>query len=265
MGPQDPNLGPPGGPKRGVPGGPKSGFSGVLGGSWGDPPRPPENAEKMALFWGLRCENEGGWGGSAHYPDPTAQSAERLGRPRRRQRTRPSDVARGPRWPGSRPASRASVGQGRQVACGARFARKLMVARLRWLAAAGGWLAGWHAVGALRRASDKPPINSTCGARCAARNPEEKSCLRQQVGSGGLGTQDASTHCHRCASTSLRAYSSHRCQCCAPPGLPRGSLASLVGSGSQAILQPTLASAISDTNPEKWPKWQFRPVSRWDP
>merc|ERR1711989_63594 len=60
MGPQDPNLGPPRGPKRGVPGGPKSGFSGVLGGSWGDPPRPPENAEKMALFWGLRCENEGG-------------------------------------------------------------------------------------------------------------------------------------------------------------------------------------------------------------
>merc|ERR1711989_129062 len=77
MGPQDPNLGPPGGPKRGVPGGPKSGFSGVLGGSWGDPPRPPENAEKMALFWGLRCENEGGGGGSAHYADPTAQSASR--------------------------------------------------------------------------------------------------------------------------------------------------------------------------------------------
>ena len=77
MGPQDPHLGPPGGPKKGVPGGPKSGFSGVPGGSWGDPPGPPENAEKMALFWGLRCENEGGWGGSAHYADPTAQSASR--------------------------------------------------------------------------------------------------------------------------------------------------------------------------------------------
>ena len=25
-------------------------------------------------FWGLRCSAQGGWGGSAHYPDPTAQS-----------------------------------------------------------------------------------------------------------------------------------------------------------------------------------------------
>ena len=27
------------------------------------------------VFWPLRCKVEGGWGGSAHYPDPTAQSA----------------------------------------------------------------------------------------------------------------------------------------------------------------------------------------------
>ena len=26
------------------------------------------------VFWPLRCKVEGGWGGSAHYPDPTAQS-----------------------------------------------------------------------------------------------------------------------------------------------------------------------------------------------
>ena len=29
------------------------------------------------VFWPLRCKVEGGWGGSAHYPDPTAQSAQR--------------------------------------------------------------------------------------------------------------------------------------------------------------------------------------------
>merc|ERR1712240_946091 len=47
-GPPGPQFGAPGGPQKGGPGGPKSGFSGVLG---------------------------GGWGGSAHYADPTAQSA----------------------------------------------------------------------------------------------------------------------------------------------------------------------------------------------
>ena len=28
------------------------------------------------VFWALRCKVVGGWGGSAHYPDPTAQSVE---------------------------------------------------------------------------------------------------------------------------------------------------------------------------------------------
>ena len=31
----------------------------------------------MALFWASRSKAHGGWGGSAHYPDPTAQSAAR--------------------------------------------------------------------------------------------------------------------------------------------------------------------------------------------
>ena len=32
---------------------------------------------KMALFWTLRRKVQGEWGGSAHSPDPTAQSAPR--------------------------------------------------------------------------------------------------------------------------------------------------------------------------------------------
>ena len=55
---------------------------------------PPKSGPKKGRispdFWGLRCNVQGGWGGSAHYPDPTAQSAERLGRPTRRRRARPS-------------------------------------------------------------------------------------------------------------------------------------------------------------------------------
>ena len=47
----------------------------------GGPLRHPENTPKNVHFWGhfwpWRCETERGWGGSAHYPDPTAQSAPR--------------------------------------------------------------------------------------------------------------------------------------------------------------------------------------------
>ena len=45
-------------------------------------PRPRQTSRNPAfwgrispVFWGLRCNVVGGWGGSAHYPDPTAQSA----------------------------------------------------------------------------------------------------------------------------------------------------------------------------------------------
>ena len=47
------------------------------------------------VFWALRCKVVGGWGGSAHYPDPTAQSAPDLSRepppprPARPRRRRP--------------------------------------------------------------------------------------------------------------------------------------------------------------------------------
>ena len=33
-----------------------------------------KNGENFALFYPLRCKAIGEWGGSAHYPDPTAQS-----------------------------------------------------------------------------------------------------------------------------------------------------------------------------------------------
>ena len=35
----------------------------------------PENRPKKAFFWTLRRKVQGEWGGSAHSPDPTAQSA----------------------------------------------------------------------------------------------------------------------------------------------------------------------------------------------
>ena len=38
---------------------------------------PPGGGPKIAILGALRCRARGGWGGSAHYPDPTAQSALR--------------------------------------------------------------------------------------------------------------------------------------------------------------------------------------------
>ena len=35
---------------------------------------PPGGGPKIAILGALRCRVRGGWGGSAHYPDPTAQS-----------------------------------------------------------------------------------------------------------------------------------------------------------------------------------------------
>ena len=74
-------LRPPGGPRTS----PESGEGSGL-----DPPHPPgldvdprarQTSRNPAprgrispVFWPLRCKVEGGWGGSAHYPDPTAQS-----------------------------------------------------------------------------------------------------------------------------------------------------------------------------------------------
>ena len=59
-------------------------------GQWSGPPPPPSGRDPrprnpaksgppkgriFPVFWVLRCSAQGGWGGSAHYPDPTAQSA----------------------------------------------------------------------------------------------------------------------------------------------------------------------------------------------
>ena len=50
-------------------------------------PRAPEKRQKMAFFGTLRRKVQGEWGGSAHSPDPTAQSvdpcASRFARPHR--------------------------------------------------------------------------------------------------------------------------------------------------------------------------------------
>ena len=39
-----------------------------------------QRPEFFRIFGPLRCSAQGGWGGSAHYPDPTAQSAHALSR-----------------------------------------------------------------------------------------------------------------------------------------------------------------------------------------
>ena len=80
-------------------------------GQWaGPPPPPPPGRDPRPLnpaksgppegrifpdFWGLRCNVQGGWGGSAHWPDPTAQSAS-IAAPRRRS---PAAVATRPQAP----------------------------------------------------------------------------------------------------------------------------------------------------------------------
>ena len=39
----------------------------------------PRGAENVPFSTPLRCKVQGGWGGSAHYPDPTAQSGDDCG------------------------------------------------------------------------------------------------------------------------------------------------------------------------------------------
>ena len=41
-------------------------------------PRGPKKGQKMAIFGPLRRKVQGEWGGSAHSPDPTAQSVSWL-------------------------------------------------------------------------------------------------------------------------------------------------------------------------------------------
>ena len=63
---------------------------------------PPGGGPKIAILGALRCRVRGGWGGSAHYPDPTAQSASACA-PRRATRhaapVGPSGTPRAPVGP----------------------------------------------------------------------------------------------------------------------------------------------------------------------
>ena len=70
-------------------------------------PRPRQTSRNPAprgrispVFWALRCKVVGGWGGSAHYPDPTAQSAEAAEQPPP-TRARHAGGAAGPPQPAS--------------------------------------------------------------------------------------------------------------------------------------------------------------------
>ena len=68
------------------------------------PAKPPEIGPFWGrispVFWALRCKVVGGWGGSAHYPDPTAQSAEAAEQPPP-TRARHAGAAAGPPQPAS--------------------------------------------------------------------------------------------------------------------------------------------------------------------
>merc|ERR1712240_576679 len=62
MGPQDPNLGPPGGPKRGVRGAQNRGFRGSPGGPGGTPRDPPKMPKKWHFFGACGAGTRGGGG-----------------------------------------------------------------------------------------------------------------------------------------------------------------------------------------------------------
>jgi hypothetical protein len=74
----------------------------------------PFSGQKTAKNAPLRCEDVGEWGGSAHYPDPTAQSVSWL------KSCAPPVTSRG--WPLSRGSVRLEVPVGRSLSCIAAFA-----------------------------------------------------------------------------------------------------------------------------------------------
>ena len=99
----------PGPPCRGAPGGSRTGLR-VMGSGRSSPTplsmtlilgpaKPPKSGPGKGrispVFWALRCKVMGGWGGSAHYPDPTAQSAPRAAR----EPSPPAGRSRGPDLP----------------------------------------------------------------------------------------------------------------------------------------------------------------------
>ena len=89
-------------------------------------PRGWKNAQKLHIFSPLRCKVAGEWGGSAHYPDPTAQSVLTALRKYARAPTpprQPAEAAQGAaRWAGGAPPlvlRRLGTPQGKLAPCGA--------------------------------------------------------------------------------------------------------------------------------------------------
>ena len=73
----------------------------ILGPKKGLPQAPP-GVEKWPFFQALRCTAQGGWGGSAHYPDPTAQSVPARTPSDRRRQTAATGTSGGRRGRGGR-------------------------------------------------------------------------------------------------------------------------------------------------------------------
>ena len=97
----------------------------------------------MPDFQALRCTAQGGWGGSAHYPDPTAQSALIAATPRApRRQAGPGAAHAG--WSAWLAAGVARVGRSRETS-GLRRALRAKANGRKAALAGGGWLAGWLA------------------------------------------------------------------------------------------------------------------------
>ena len=130
----------------------------------GGAPPPPRTLHrrgpKIAILGALRCRVRGGWGGSAHYPDPTAQSAYARGRRLAGARTGPAHG-----FVGVRRRRRAASGGARRRSAalgGVRRRRSssalVVVARRRRPRSGVPWGAGVPTSGAARGAGKTPPL-----------------------------------------------------------------------------------------------------------
>ena len=116
--PEPPAVGGPRGPAGAPSIGPPEPKTRLFGVFWPPPgdPRGPKKRPKMAIFCPLRRKDQGEWGGSAHSPDPTAQSAPARRPPVARVLRRGAGAARGRRRPGV-PSGVWSAALGLSIGC----------------------------------------------------------------------------------------------------------------------------------------------------